>query len=225
VLLSHDYREARPPSVGLTEFVSNPYRSGTLSARLRARRRQALLETFPDISQMRVLDLGGLPRDWRDLRPAELVVLNLVVDEPCEPWMRVVEADGCDPPDLGRFDLVYCNSVIEHVGGHRRREQLADTVHQLADRHWVQTPYRYFPIEQHFLFPGLQFLPRGAQARLARRWPIGAYRGLSGHAVAVREVLKVDLLSVTEMRYYFPSSELRRERVCGLTKSLVAVRT
>jgi hypothetical protein len=211
--------------VDFTDFVSNPYRSGTLSARLRARRRRALLETFPDLPDMRVLDLGGLPRDWRDIRPAELVVLNLVVDEASAPWMRVVEADGCDPPELGRFDLVYCNSVIEHVGGHRRREQLAATVHRFADRHWVQTPYRYFPIEQHFLFPGLQFLPRAAQARVARRWPIGAYRDFPGHAVAVREVLRVELLSVTEMRHYFPTSEVRRERVCGLTKSLIAVRT
>jgi hypothetical protein len=89
----------------------------------------------------------------------------------------------------------------------------------------VQTPYRYFPIEQHFLFPGLQFLPPAAQARVAMRWPLGAYRGFPSHADAVQEVLRIDLLSATEMRHCFPTSEIRRERVCGLTKSLIAVRT
>ena len=29
----------------------------------------------------------------------------------------------------------------------------------------VQTPYRYFPVEPHWLFPGLQFLPMGLRAR------------------------------------------------------------
>lgn len=63
------------------------------------------------------------------------------------------------------FDLVYSNSVIEHVGGHARSCDFAGMVKTLARRHWgVQTPYRYFSIEPHWLFPGLQFLPQSARA-------------------------------------------------------------
>jgi hypothetical protein len=32
-----------------------------------------------------------------------------------------------------QYDLVFANSVIEHVGGHERRERFADSVHQLSD--------------------------------------------------------------------------------------------
>lgn len=52
------------------------------------------------------------------------------------------------------------NSPLEHVGGgHERRLRFAESVHALADRHRVQTPYRYFPIKPHWLAPGMQFLP------------------------------------------------------------------
>jgi hypothetical protein len=37
------------------------------------------------------------------------------------------------------------------------------------------------------------------------------------------EVQWTELVGVAEMRAYFPGSEIHRERVAGLTKSLVAV--
>ena len=61
------------------------------------------------------------------------------------------------------YDVVFSNSLLEHVGGHAQRAALAREVRSLAPRHWVQTPYRYFPLEPHWLFPGMQF-PLEAQA-------------------------------------------------------------
>ena len=135
-----------------------------------------------------------------------------------------VQGDACDPPAHVRdaeFDLVYSNSLIEHVGGHARRCDFASVVHAMASRHWVQTPYRYFPIEPHWLFPGLQFLPQRARAWAIQRWPLSSFRPNS--ELALRHVLEVELLSQTEMKYYFPRSELLKERVLGLTKSIIAV--
>jgi hypothetical protein len=74
-----------------------------------------------------------------------------------------------------RFDLIYSNSVIEHVGGHWRRERYAETVHHFADHHWIQTPYRYFPVEPHWLFPFFQHLPISVKATITARWPMGSY--------------------------------------------------
>jgi hypothetical protein len=37
-------------------------------------------------------------------------------------------------------------------------------------------------------------------------------------------VLWVDLLSITDMRHYFPDATMLRERVLGITKSIIAVR-
>lgn len=87
----------------------------------------------------------------------------------------------------------------------------------------MQTPYRYFPIEPHWFFPGFQFLPVRARREVAMRWPLHPGRR-DDPVAALDEVLDIELLSKTEMRRYFPGSELVVERFAGLPKSLVAVR-
>jgi hypothetical protein len=112
--------------------------------------------------------------------------------------------------------------VIEHVGGHAKRKQMADVVRQLGDRHWIQTPYRYFPIEPHWVFPGFQFLPTNLGARVAEVWPF-AWSVPADRRAAVENVVEIELLNRTQLEYYFPESTILAERVAGLTKSLIAV--
>lgn len=238
---------------GLTD-ITDPRSVG---ARLRARRWSQFIRAFPNLRRMRVLDLGGEISAWRlaPVRPAELVLLNLppVTDFEGEAgWATRVIGDACDPPtdlDGERFDLVYSNSVIEHVGGHTRRIALANSVRRFADRYWVQTPYRFFPVEQHTLVPLMQFLPVAARSRIVRIWPLGnvrqTYKGSPQTAGgreryqldsepqrlrdvsiyhATRNVLSIELLSVTEMQFLFCDAKIIRERLAGLTKSIIAFR-
>jgi hypothetical protein len=211
----------------VTRAIADPYAGRTLSQRTRARRWEEFGRRFPDISEMRVIDLGGDARYWANapVRPAELVLLNLYEQEPPYEGASVVVGDACELPDVlasERFDLVYSNSAIEHVGGHSRREAFAASVYALGDRHWIQTPYRYFPIEPHWLFPGFQFLPVGARATVTQNWRIGQ-RYTTDRAAAVAESMSVRLLSRTEMAHYFPHSEIWSERLGGVVKSLVAI--
>lgn len=208
-------------------LVADPLNPRSLAGRARERRWQLLQYRFPDVASMRVLDLGGWLSSWRAVsgRPAEVVSVNVEQQEG-EPdsWGLAVVADACNPPDwLKResFDLVYSNSLIEHVGGHARCTQLAKVVYSAAPHHWVQTPYRYFPIEPHWLFPGLQFLPVRARAGVAAKWQLGFMS--STRSSSVDDVLSVALLGVTEMQEYFPRSEILRERWLGLTRSIIAV--
>ena len=137
----------------------------SLGERNRARRWQWLQDTFPDLSSMSVIDLGGTVEAWlrAPLRPAAVHVVNLEPQPGTTPdWLTAEQGDACAlPPSLdgASYDLVFSNSVIEHVGGHAQRLRFAAEVHRLAARHWIQTPYRYFPIEPHWLFPGFQFMP------------------------------------------------------------------
>jgi hypothetical protein len=212
----------------VTDALAGPYSRRSVSAWTRNRRWNEVLRRFPDLDGLRVVDLGGDVRHWSGapVQPKEIVFVNLFWQQVDQPGHRVVVGDACDvPAELSgeRFDLVYCNSVIEHVGGHLRRSALAGVVHELADRHWVQTPYRYFPMEPHWVFPGFQFLPFWARVEITRRWPLGHHR-VSDRAKAAEYVARIDLLSRTEMSHYFPTSEIWAERLAGLTKSLVAIR-
>lgn len=209
-----------------TRFVDAP---GSLGDRRRSKRAQWLVRQFPDLAEMSVIDLGGRVTSWEQaaVRPRHVHIVNL---EPLPgdvpDWARVDQGDACELPQAirgQRYDLVFCNSVIEHVGGHERRLRLADAVHALAEAHWVQTPYRYFPVEPHWVAPGMQFLPLSVRASFAHRWPLG-HTPPKDRADALQSVLWVELLDRTQMHHYFPDSTLLVERFLGLTKSLIAVR-
>lgn len=164
-----------------------------------------MLERFPELDAMKVIDLGG----------------------GAPPPAGHVWGDACTADELfaeRSFDLVVSNSVLEHVGGYHRRQEFARAVHWLADRHWVQTPNLYFPMEPHWLFPMMQFLPFDLRVLIARRWHLGHVRaGTIDQAIA--EVASCELVSASELRHLFPGSILWRERLLGVTKSLVAIRT
>lgn len=120
--------------------------------------------------------------------------------------------DACDLPVRLRaqhFDLVYSNSVLEHVGGFARRCAFAETARGLGEHLWVQTPYRYFPLEPHWLFPFFQLLPLALRAQVTLRWPIGHYGRLRDYDQAVRWSASIERLTVTELAYQFPDSENR----------------
>ena len=218
----------------VSRAVADPYTPSSLGARRRSSRWDELLRRFPELDQMRIVDLGGDMRAWRlaPVQPRELVLLNRFAQSDVDGSgngngsVKAVVGDACSlPAELRgeRFDLVYSNSVLEHVGGHDRRLAFAASVRELGDAHWIQTPYRYFPVEPHWLCPGLQFLPVRARAEVTLRWPLGGYSAVRELDQAVRWVLATELVSVTELRHYFPASEIWRERFVGLTKSLVAV--
>ncbi|MBO4205235.1 methyltransferase domain-containing protein [Micromonospora echinofusca] len=199
------------------------------AARRRQRRAGWLAETFPRLAEMSVLDLGGRVDTWlrAPVRPAHVHVVNLE-PAPAEvpDWAEVDHADACElPSDITRrrYDLVFSNSVLEHVGGHERRLRFAAAVRTLADAHWVQTPYRYFPVEPHWLAPGMQFLPVRARTMVARHWPL-AHSPAKSHEAAIAQVLWTELLDRSQLRHYFPDSTIRVERLAGLPKSLIAVR-
>lgn len=205
-------------------------RRGSVAFRARQRRWSSLMETFPDLSDMRVLDLGGTRSFWATAttRPAELTLINPFPGEgPNLDWAAVVLADACRPPHevrTRRYDLVYSNSTIEHVGGHARREEFAKVASEMAPHMWVQTPYRYFPVEPHFMFPLLQHLPLTVRTEAARRWPLSPPGFPTDFEGARDELMTIELLSIAEMASYFPEASIRLERMLALPKSIIAVR-
>jgi hypothetical protein len=132
------------------------------------------------------------------------------------PNVTVERGDGTRLPySGGEFPVVFSSSTIEHVPAELQRAFAAE-IARVGERYFVQTPNKYFPIEPHYQFPFFQFLPERVQRALNRRFTLGwRQRG---------EWEPVRLLSARQMRRLFPDAEIHRERVFGLTKSLMAVR-
>jgi hypothetical protein len=205
----------------------DPDRPGSLTQRFRQQRKEEFTRRFPNLADMRVLDLGGTAVSWQvsGLRARSLTVVNL--DSPAdssESWMNIVRGDAC-AGGFGKYDLVFSNSLMEHLGGHTRRQQFVDVVQESAPSWWIQTPYRYFPIEPHWIFPGFQFLPFRARVMICQHWSTIHVPTVKDRAKAAESVASIELISATEMRAYFPTSEIWFERLAGVPKSLVAVKT
>lgn len=210
---------------GRSLLVNSEY---SLAARTRLRRWELIGERVPDLANLRVLDLGGTGDWWSrsPIRPRHVTAINLFESDKQAGGVTMIEGDALRAAELvagQEFDIVFSNSLIEHLGGHGPRREFAELASTLAPRYVVQTPYRYFPLEPHWLFPAFQFLPFKARAYLAPRWPLGHTYGWDEHA-ASNEVMATELLSVSEMRDYFPQAEIVLERVGGVPKSMLAIR-
>lgn len=206
--------------------VFDPDRGGFLSVGARQRRWEKFEAMFPEIDEMGVLDLGGRPDYWitAPVQPAHVTCINLQHGiTSAVPWIEYIVGDACERR-VGEFDLVVSNSLLEHVGGHQPRRRLAEAIRSSADRYWVQTPYRYFPIEPHWLFPGMQWLPHRARVEVSMRWPLGHVQTSTREAAEDR-VNEIDLVGINQMRGYFPDAAFWYERFGGLVKSLVAIKS
>jgi len=183
---------------------------------------------------VRILDVGGTHGYWvgmwgEELPPgialtiANLMPPTIVGESPAR--VTFTTSDACALTEFGdqSFDLVFSNSVIEHVGDRAQQQRMADAVRRVGRAYVVQTPNRWFPIEPHFLMPGFQFLPAGVRASLVQRKARGWEPQIADRAAALAHVQGIQLLSARDMQRLFPDAQLRRERIGGLTKSLTVV--
>jgi len=212
------------------------------STHFRSRRAQLFRDRMAVQAGDRVLDLGGWDgTHFASLRIDADIYLADIDKDAVESGAQKfgftpvhIPPDGRLPFPDGFFDVVFCSSVIEHVtvpenelrSVTRTREfterarasqrQFAQEIRRLGRHYFVQTPYRYFPIEAHTWMPGvIVVLPRAAQIRLidwGNRW------------WAKSSIPDFHLLNARELRDLFPDAEVVRERSFGLTKSVIAVK-
>ena len=190
-------------------------------ARWRERRYRMFLEACSVHSSDRIVDVGAgwgaaLER-FNTTNPIVAVDLSPQASEwMSSPNVTVVRGDGTRLQFADtEFDIAFSNSVIEHVPPEFQASFAAE-IGRVAKKYFVQTPNKYFPIEPHYQLPLFQFLPRRVRRALNRRFTLGWQpRG---------QWEEITLLSARDLQRLFPDAEIRRERVLGLTKSLIAVR-
>jgi hypothetical protein len=198
---------------------------------MRRRRFSLFLSLLSGVERpLRILDVGGTSEFWQlmgldHLEGVKVTLFNLQAQSVAG---SVFESVAGDARDLSRysdrsFDVVFSNSVIEHLGPKFSDQQrMAGEIERVAHRYFVQTPNRYFPLEPHFLVPGFQFMPVSLRTWLVSSFDVGWYKRIPDKAAAQREVESVSLLTQRQLKTLFPHALIYKERLLGLTKSFVA---
>jgi hypothetical protein len=180
-----------------------------------------------------LLDVGGYPAIWTAQPPrvARIDTINPHVvagDGASHPdhHIRALEGDGCALPFPDQsYDIVFSNSVIEHVGTWERQQRFAQEARRVGRRLWVQTPAFACPIEPHYLAPAVHWLPLGLRRFVVKWLTPRAWLTGPGSRELDEMVNTTRLLTYREMRQLFPDCEIHVERMLGcLPKSYIAIR-
>ena len=199
-----------------------------ISAHFRARRAVELLKRYPSLAEWKICDLGGSRHFWQesklDLDLTKITILNISLDEvdaygeSSSQQIQTVLYDGRTIPFAdGSYDLLICNSILEHVAP-ADRGNLCREMRRVAKRVYVQTPAFEFPVEPHFILPFVHWLPRRFGRVMAR---LGVWNLLSRPSDAVYNSYFDDthLLAKAEMEELFPDTVVSAEKFAGITKS------
>ena len=204
---------------------SNP---DSLSSKMRQRRWEQFRELAMSIERpLKILDVGGSQRVWEQIGFADqpdihIILLNIDPMPSDHANIVPVLGDACCMSDFAdkQFDIVFSNSLIEHVGDEGRIRQCAEEIRRVGKNYFVQTPNRYFPVEPHFVFPLFQFLPTSLSTTLVQNFSLGWMPKCPVRADAEAAVKSIRLLSKQEMKKLFPDGQIIEERLLGMTKSI-----
>jgi SAM-dependent methyltransferase len=188
-------------------------------ARWRERRYHLFMELCDVQPEETILDIGaGAGRTLaRYNKTNPIVAVDLEWPDYNPNWLdqanvRFVQADGADLPFAeSEFPVAFSNAVI-HLVPKAKQPAFAAEVRRVSQRYFVQTHNKWFPVEpSRYRIPLVHFLPGRALRWLARHVAMGDWES-------------INFLPARKLRRLFPDAEIHRERVFGLTKSLMVVR-
>jgi len=206
---------------------------GKLSPYFRAKRFEKFRETLQPQKNESLLDIGGFPGTWTVQAPClgSITTLNLGesnfnTEAFPEHHIETATGDACQLkyPDQS-FDIVFSNSVIEHVSTWENQQAFAQHARRTGKKLWIQTPARCFFLEPHYLTPFIHWLPKETRRKLVRYGTVWGLLSRPSQELIDAAVDEIRLLNHKEMKKLFPDCKILKEKFLGvLTKSYVAYR-
>jgi hypothetical protein len=198
--------------------------------------KQLVTATLQGKDTCSILDVGGTRRFWDvwhrhiDWSRTEITCVNLRSDPASGNGagapVHMLSGDACDLSwiEPRSYDIVFSNSVIEHVGPWRNMKAMAGEVRRIAPRYLVQTPNFWFPVEPHARTPFLHWLPDPLAYRIVMVRNCGYWPRQQSVSDAVAMVQSAKLIDIAQMKALFEDAEIIRERYLGMTKALIAIK-
>ena len=191
-----------------------------------------LTELNPQAKE-KIIDLGGEPEFWKksaiELKVHCVNLDKLEFDQ--DEYVARIKTSAGDCCDLvnekdNSYDIVFSNSVIEHVGDLKRQKLFARTALRLGQKLWIQTPSKFFPIEPHWFALLIHWFPRKYQYSLFRLFALRQrFAGVKLSKEEIKaQVDDVRLMTKSELKEMFPGCRIITERFFLLPKSYIVVR-
>ena len=213
--------------LGILKNIADNTNTQSLSHRFRQRRFRVFLEMVQSLPKpISILDIGGTLAFWEGMGFSEegvsITLLNLDVQQQLKPGFMSVAGDAT-ALEFGdhSFDIVFSNSVIEHLYTFEQQQKMAAEVQRVGKRYFIQTPNYWFPIEPHWVFPLFQYLPFSWRVWLTQHFSLGHIPQQPERAAAERQVREIRLMTKAELQSLFPKAQIYRERFLFFTKSFV----
>ena len=222
----------RPVSESI-DYFSKGHRLRSLATKLALRARHKMFARFtavvPSDAATTVIDIGVTPdRDLADSNffehlypyPARITATSIEDASFLEdqfPGLHFVRTDGATLPFEDRtFDVAFSSAVLEHVGDRDSQRRFVAEACRVADRVFLTTPNRWFPIELHTFLPLAHWLPQRRHQAILRRLgkPFWA------------DTANLNLVSAGQLVHLFPTGwqvQIQRHRTLGWTSNLIAI--
>ena len=139
----------------------------------------------------------------------KIFLLNLHKELTTHPQIESLVGDATQMGDFDdqAFDLVFSNSVIEHLYTFENQQKMAREILRLGKKYFIQTPNKYFPVEAHYALPFAQFLPKELVFQILTKTPLSRMK--RWRKEDARQYLgEIRLLDEKEMSLLFPGSQI-----------------
>ena len=217
------------------KLLVNHHKKNSFVNQFRQKRFELLkngIEKLIQKDHFKILDIGGDIQYWKNIgwqHPAcKIHLLNLYESKVPENEIHQFSSSVGNGLSLeykkGEVDLIFSNSVIEHVGSYANQQIFAGEVRRVSDKYIVQTPSIWFPLEPHSLIPLFQFLPHPIRALLIMTFNINYFPKAKTYKAAI--IVSHSTLMFTHKRFkqLFPEAEIQVERFLGIPKSYTAIK-
>jgi len=193
----------------------------------REKRFQLFIDNLEPEKSDILLDVGGYPHNWSHNSELFKKIVCLNFSSKSNINLPNVESIVGDGRNLNfndkEFDIIFSNSVIEHVGSFEDQKQFAKELLRVGKKIWLQTPAKIFFLEPHFLFPFFHWFPLRVRMYLVYLTPWYWITKPSNDKIE-NMINTTRLLTKKELIELFPDCKILKEKFLFFSKSYIVYR-